>query len=139
LSNKFFLDASFAIALSSPNDRYYGLAEELSEQIQKTRAKMVTTRAVILEIGNALAKMRYRKAAIELLEAIEEDPNVEIVPVSEELYKLVFDLYKKRTDKEWGLTDCISFVVMQEYELNDALTADEHFRQAGFRVLLLED
>jgi len=100
---------------------------------------MVTTRAVGFEIGNALAKRRYRQAVIKLLESIEDDPNLEIVPVSEELYKRAFSLFKKRPDKEWGLTDYVSFVVMQDYELNEALTADEHFRQAGFRALLLED
>lgn len=74
-----------------------------------------------------------------MLESIEKDPSIEIVPVSEELYKRAFNFYKKRQDKEWGLTDCISFIVMQDYELSEALTADEHFRQAGFRALLLED
>ena len=47
--------------------------------------------------------------------------------------------YKMRTDKEWGITDCISFVVMEEYGLTEALTADKHFRQAGFKALLLQD
>jgi hypothetical protein len=139
MNNKFFLDASFAIALSSAKDRYHDRSEILAKQMQETRAQMVTSRAVVLEIGNVLAKRRYRKAAIKLIESIEEDPSIEIVPVSEELYKRAFSFYKKRQDKEWGLTDCISFVVMQDYELNKALTADEHFRQAGFRALLLED
>jgi len=138
LIDKVFLDASFAIALSSVKDQYHDLAEKLADQIQKEKVKMVTTRAVVLEIGNSLAKRRYRQAAIKLLESIEDDPNLEIVPASEELYKRAFSLYKERPDKEWGLTDCISFVVMQDYKLNKALTTDEHFRQAGFRAMLLE-
>jgi hypothetical protein len=43
---------------------------------------------------------------------------------------------RARPDKEWGLTDCVSFVVMQQMSITDALTTDDHFRQAGFRVLL---
>ena len=89
-----------------------------------------------MEIGNALAKLRYRKAAAELLESLESDPTVEIIPISEELYKRAFELYRERQDKEWGITDCISFIVMQERGLQAALTTDEHFEQAGFDAIL---
>ena len=60
------------------------------------------------------------------------------MPLSEELYARAFTLYRQRPDKEWGMVDCISFVVMQERGLTDALTTDEHFGQAGFRVLMRE-
>jgi len=83
-----------------------------------------------------LAKLRYREAAVKLLSALENDPKVEIVPASEDLYRRAFEIYRERVDKEWGLIDCMSFVVMNDHELSDALTADNHFRQAGFRVLL---
>ena len=92
----------------------------------------------MLEIGNALAKVRYRAAAIELLDSIEEDPNIEIIPLSEELYERAIELYRQRQDKEWGITDCISFTVMEDHKLKKALTTDDHFQQAGFRALLLE-
>jgi predicted nucleic acid-binding protein len=83
-----------------------------------------------------MAKRRYREAAVELLNALEEDSNVEIVPISEELYEKAFEHYRNRPDKEWGLTDCISFVVMQERGIKSALTTDGHFVQAGFEALL---
>jgi predicted nucleic acid-binding protein len=62
-----------------------------------------------------------------------------IVPLSEDLYARAFRLYRERADKEWGLTDCVSFVVMQDRKISEALTTDEHFQQAGFCALLLED
>lgn len=133
-----FLDASYAIALSASTDQYHQRAVQLAKQVEAERIRLITTRAVVLEIGNALAKLRYRGAASLLLAAIEEDPNIEVVPLSEELYQRAFHLYRQRADKEWGLTDCISFVLMQERGLTAALTADDHFRQAGFRVLLRE-
>lgn len=68
----------------------------------------------------------------------ETDSKVEIVSLSEQLYTQAFQLYCQRLDKEWGLVDCISFIVMQERGITEALTADEHFQQAGFRVLLRE-
>ncbi len=94
---------------------------------------------MVLEIGNALAKQRYRAAAVRLLEALENGPVVEIIPLSEGLYSRAMQLYRERPDKEWGLTDCVSFVVMQERSITEALTADDHFRQAGFRPLLLNE
>lgn len=136
--NKFFLDAAYAIALSAVTDQYHEKAEILARQIETDAIQMITTRAVILEIGNALSRLRYRAAAIELLDSLEEDPNIKIVAFSEELYNRAMELYRQRLDKEWGLTDCVSFVVMQDYGITDVLTTDEHFKQAGFRALLIE-
>ena len=76
--NKIFLNAAYAIALSSVPDKYHQKAENLAKEIETENTKLITTRAVTLEIGNALAKLRYRAAAIELLNSIEEDPNIEI-------------------------------------------------------------
>jgi hypothetical protein len=67
---------------------------------------------------------------------LEADPNVEILPLSEELYARALQLYNTRSDKEWGLVDCVSFIVMLDRGIQDALTSDKHFLQAGFRALL---
>jgi predicted nucleic acid-binding protein len=139
LSSDVFLDTAFAIALSSPKDHFYQRASLLAEKLQATGARLVTTRAVILEIGNALCKERHRAAAVKLLSALEADPALQIIPLSEPLYARAFQLYRERPDKEWGLTDCVSFVVMEDRGLSEALTTDEHFGQAGFRALLRED
>ena len=96
----------------------------------------MTTQAILLEIGNALSNQRYRAAAIQLLESLETDPSIEVVLLTNSLYKLAFNLFKQREDKEWGLVDCTSFVVMQDRGITDVLTADTHFQQAGFRALL---
>jgi len=79
----------------------------------------------------------HRKAAVKLLNALEDDPKVEIVAASDDLYLRALRLYRDREDKEWGLIDCMSFVVMNDRSLTDALTADKHFQQAGFSALLL--
>jgi predicted nucleic acid-binding protein len=136
MSNEFFLDTSYIIALSVESDEHHQRAEELAEQLLTSQTPMVTTRAVLLEIGNALSKQRYRKAAGELLDALEHDPQVEIVSITEDLYECALALFGSRMDKEWGLIDCLSFIAMQQRGLTDALTTDEHFAQAGFRVLL---
>ena len=134
--NEIFLDPSFAIALSAITDQNHARAVELAEQIEAQNSHLVTTQAILLEIGNALSKQRYRIAAIQLLESLESDPNVEIVPLTNELYDAAFQLFRSRQDKEWGLVDCISCIVMQNRRITDVLTADEHFNQMGFRALL---
>ncbi|MFM6919364.1 MAG: type II toxin-antitoxin system VapC family toxin, partial [Dolichospermum sp.] len=127
---------SFAIALSSVTDQNHARAVELANQIETNRTLLVTTQAILLEIGNALSKQRYRASAIQLLESLETDPNVEVVLLTNSLYQVAFNLFNQREDKEWGLVDCISFIVMQDRGITDALTADTHFQQAGFRALL---
>jgi uncharacterized protein len=137
-ADEVFLDTSYALALSAPTDQFHQRAVSLAEELEAARARLVTTRAVLLEIGNALSRQRYRAAAVSLLRALEGDPTVVILPLSEELYGKALELYCSRTDKEWGLIDCASFVVMAERGLSKALTADEHFEQSGFRALLRE-
>lgn len=139
MKNEVFLDTAYAIALSSESDKHHKRAMELAEQLEKTGTRLVTTRAVQLEIGNALSKRRYRHAAIRLLDSLEADPMVKIIPLSEKLYAQALQLYRERQDKEWGLVDCISFIIMTKRNLTDALTTDEHFQQAGFRALLKEN
>jgi uncharacterized protein len=139
--SKVFLDTSYAVALSAPSDENHERAAELAEQLETSNTYFVTTRAILLEIGNALSKLRHRTAAVRLLTALENDPKVEIVSASDELHRTscirrAFDIYRDRFDKEWGLIDCMSFVVMNDQGLTEALTADNHFRQAGFHVLL---
>lgn len=131
-----FLDTAYAIALSSSRYRHHQKALLLAEQLEIEGTKLITTRAILLEIRNALSKLPYRDAAIELLISPEEDENIEIILLTEELYRKAFELYQQRIDKEWSLTDCISFIVMGEKNLQEALTTDKHFEQAGFKALL---
>ena len=131
-----FLDTAFAIALISPKDLFHETALALAKQVETTRTRLVTTRAVVIEIGNALSKLSVRKSAVALIDSMEEDETVAIVPVSDEIYRDAFKLFRSRLDKEWGLTDCISFVVMKQHGIAQALTADQHFQQAGFTALM---
>jgi predicted nucleic acid-binding protein len=63
-------------------------------------------------------------------------PRIEVVPHSVELSADAIRLFTARSDKDWSLTDCLSFLVMERKGIRDALTADNHFEQAGFRAIL---
>jgi hypothetical protein len=95
----------------------------------------LTTDAVLLEIGNALAR-RFRAGAAEIVDSMLADESAIVVHLTPELFGRAVELYKSRNDKEWGLTDCVSFVVMNDRGITDALTHDHHFEQAGFRALM---
>ncbi len=136
MTNEIFLDTAFAIALITPKDIFYEKARDLSKQLRADKTPLITTRAILIEIGNSLAKANTRKAAIEMLETIEADETITTVTVTEELYADAFKLFLSRLDKEWGLTDCISFVVMKRFGITEALTTDRHFEQAGFKPLM---
>jgi predicted nucleic acid-binding protein len=136
MRNEVFLDTAYALALSSLRDAFHERAVQLAREIRAAGTRLVTTRATMLEIGNAVSRQARRQPGIKLLAALETDARVEIVPLSEQLYRQAWQLFRERPDKEWGLTDCVSFIVMQDRGLTEALTADEHFRQAGFQPLM---
>lgn len=132
-----FLDTGFAIALLSPRDVFHARAQALATELKATPHRIVTTDAVIFEIGAALAKVAWRQAAARFIEALRQDPNVDIVTGEPALTEQAFGLFRSRSDKDWSLADCLSFVVMSRHNIKAALSADEHFRQAGFDPLLL--
>ncbi len=139
MRNSVFLDTSFSIALTIEKDNYHERAIDLTEQIGIAETRIFTTQAVILEIGNSLSKLKYRRAAVGIIQRLQNDSNVSIISLTGELYDQAFELFSSRPDKEWGLVDCVSFVVMKAENIEAALTTDEHFLQAGFRALLLEE
>lgn len=86
-------------------------------------------------MADALCDPPNRSTFLALIRALQKDPFTEIVPATPDLFDRGLDLYARRPDKTWSLTDCISFVVMTERGLTEALTGDRHFEQAGFQAL----
>ena len=124
-----FADAWFYVALIHERDANHKRVVNFAE---KNESILVTTRWVLAEVANALSKAPTRAQAVALLQTIECDPSTRVVRSSDNLFESAQRLYERRPDKEWSLTDCISFVVMEHEELREALTNDHHFGQAGF-------
>lgn len=131
-----FIDTSFVIALINKKDLYHDKALELS--IKYENYPLITTEAVLLEIGNALA-MKFKKEAIKIIEAFNTSDTVRIVEYNIAIFEKAFEIYKGYSDKTWGIVDCISFIVMKENSIVNALTSDNHFKQAGFKALMKND
>jgi len=128
-----FADTFYYLALLNPTDEAHQRASALSE---KRRGRVITTAWVLTEVADALCEPANRLVFTRLIESLRSDPNTEVVPPDEDLFDRGLDLYARRPDKAWSLTDCISFVVMIDRGLTEALTGDHHFEQAGFRALL---
>jgi predicted nucleic acid-binding protein len=97
---------------------------------------IVTSEWVLAELGNFLAEGPDRRLFGSLVRALSAENRVEVVPADHDSFLTAMSLYVRRADKLWSFTDCTSFCLMKARKIRDALTADHHFRQAGFTVLL---
>jgi len=131
-----FLDTAYVYALVNTRDEWHNEALEWQEKLEKERRRILTTELVLVEIADGLASVRFRAHAFQVITALQTSPYVEVITISSELLADALSLYSQRSDKEWGITDCVSFVVMHARGLMKALTTDEHFQQAGFVSLL---
>lgn len=135
VSDKIFVDTLFLIALINKRDQYHPKALELAVKYESY--PLITTNVIFLELGNALAS-NYKNQTVELIEKFLVSDDVDVINLTSDLFHQGLELYKKHQDKSWGLVDCISFVVMKENNVHQALTFDKHFIQAGFQALMRE-
>lgn len=131
MSEPLFVDTGYIIALINENDRYHRQALALSEKYDGHR--LVTTDAVLLEVGNALSRFA-RAQASRIIRHFQTAAEVTLVPLNPTLFNTAMHWYDKHQDKTWGLVDCVSFAVMAEMQLTRALAFDRHFVQAGFQL-----
>ena len=125
-----FVDTGYVIALINENDQHHARALALSQRYEDH--PLVTTDAVLLEIGNALSRIARREATQVLHYFLHAD-EVTVVQLTPERFNRALNLYDRYQDKSWGLVDCLSFEVMRERGLSTALTFDHHFTQAGYQ------
>ena len=127
-----FADTYALIAWLNPRDTAHAL---VAAYLDGLTGRLVTTEWVLVELADALSAPAARSTAVAFLRAVRADPQFDIVGYDLAVYQAGFHLYAARADKTWSLTDCISFEVMKQRGLSDALTADHHFEQAGFRAV----
>ena len=137
--NDYFADSSYWIALITPDDEFHVLAMEYGALLEAQGDRIVTTQ---LALNEALAprsgtSAQMRRAVIDLIDRIIQDPRVSIIPQSSEQFDEAFILFRTvADDKTWSITDCASFQVMWRLQIRNALTGDHHFEQAGFDLFL---
>ena len=128
------LDTSYLIALFDARDGLHARAMAWSEAVNEP---LLVTEYVLWETVNAFSHPADRAKAHALVALVRAEPDYEVLKAGGEVFEAGLALHRARPDKGWSLTDCISFVVMEQQGLTEALTADHHFTQAGFHVLLV--
>jgi predicted nucleic acid-binding protein len=129
----YFADTFYFFALLNPSDKAHAAAVRWAS---KPGGPLITTYWVLTEVADAMSAPENRQSALTLISGLRRNPAVEILPPVLELFDRGLDLYAQRADKSWSLTDCISFAVMSERGLSEALIGDHHFEQAEFRAML---
>lgn len=131
-----FVDTVFWVAVLDPQDNLHHRSVARASALQSTQ--LVTSELVAIETLNAFcgAGPHLRAAVATMVEGLRTQPNLMVVPQTTRLFDAAFALFKLRPDKSWSFVDCTSFVIMRELGIQDALTYDEHFLQAGFQALL---
>jgi len=136
MKKTYFIDTSYFIALASKLDQYHDKAVKLAKQILSKNIKLITSEFILLEVGNSFSKMHLKQKGINIIKSVYDDENIELITLSNQFYESGLKIFFRENDKNWSLTDCISFSIMHEKEINDSLTSDIHFIQAGFNKLL---
>jgi uncharacterized protein len=133
-----FADAGYWIALLNPRDSLHAKATHVSTILGRTR--IITSEVVLAEVLNAFAAKGevLRRATCSLVDKIGSNPNAEVVPMTSIGFLQALERYRSRVDKTWGLTDCMSFLIMEQQGITDALSGDRDFQQAGFNALLVD-
>jgi len=129
-----FADTSFYIGLLNHRDEHHERAQRFAAEYH---GNFVTSAWVVEELADYLCDVPNRSLFLSMYEDLRNDPEVTIVPLSTELFDRGIGLYAARPDKNWSLTDCISFVIMEQLHIREAAATDHHFVQAGLVALLV--
>jgi predicted nucleic acid-binding protein len=128
-----FADTFYFLALLGSRESRHLDAVAASRDSQ---LRLVTTQWVLAEFGDAYCDPKDRPDFVALYRSLVKHPRIKIIPADDTLFQRGVDLFERRSDKHWSLTDCISFVVMEDEGIREALTGDRDFEQAGFTALL---
>jgi len=136
-SRKVFVDTSAWIALINSSDALAAQAKQIMVRLNQQQIILVTTEFVLLEVADALCKTNLRQKTYAYINGIKQVPDIiQVIPLEQSLLERGWAIYYQYSDKDWGLTDCISFVVMKQEGITEAFTSDKHFEQAGFTKLI---
>jgi predicted nucleic acid-binding protein len=134
-----FVDTSFFVAILNPKDRLHQRAERAARSLRAIR--LVTTDGVLTEMLNYFAEWgsNQRRAAAQASLRTRASSAMIVIPQTRDGFDLAHARYLERLDKGYSLTDCDSMLAMDDRGIQDALSSDQHFNQAGFRALLAEE
>jgi uncharacterized protein len=131
-----FADTSYWMALLNSKDELHEQARQLA--FVPAGQRIITSEMVLAELLNGFSARgkSLREAAAKTVSLLRRNPSVTIYPQTSEQFEAALVAYEEMADKDWSLTDCASFSIMQAAQITSALTYDHHYTQAGFKALL---
>ena len=130
--NPVFLDTGYVIALEAADDQYHDAALKHWQSLSASLPKIVTTSYIFDEVVTFFNSRGQHAKAVELGKRLMSSTSVQLIHVDENLFFEAWQYFEQFSDKSYSLTDCISFVLMEQLKIRTVLTFDNHFVQAGF-------
>lgn len=117
-----FADTFYWVALINPQDNWHQRAREVTSSLKNV--KLVTTDEVLVELLNFMSVRgaNRKRRTVEFIDDLLQNPRLQVIPQNRESFLQGFELYRRRPDKEYSLTDCISMTVMQRLKISQVLT-----------------
>lgn len=134
--NNIFVDTAALIALGNKQDTFHHLARQRQQELVKNQTQFISSDFVIAEFCNAFSRVKFRSTAVQMVNSIYQSKAWTVISINEDLMTKSLALFTQMQDKEWGLVDCSSIILARENQLDRIFTADKHFEQAGFEILL---
>jgi uncharacterized protein len=128
-----FVDTSFWVALRNRRDGNHLPAEQLLKQRASTQ--LLTTNHVRGETWTYLRRRAGHRAAVDFLEVVDRSPRIRVTHVGEDLETEALRWLRRRDEREYSFVDATSFALMRSLRIAEALTFDQDFAAAGFRVV----
>jgi uncharacterized protein len=129
-----FVDTSYWLALEIDSEQHHVAALAYWKRMASGRPTLVTTSYVLDEVVTFINSRGFHASAVRVGNILLNSPTVQFVHVDEALLQQGWAYFQRHHDKRYSLTDCISFVVMQQLGIGTALSFDRHFVQAGFQT-----
>ena len=128
-----FIDTSYLLALELANDQHHNAALEHWKQVKKSPLQLVTTSYVFDEVVTFFNCRGYYIKVMETGNRLLHSLSINMIHIDEALFYEGWLYFQQNQDKDYSLTDCISFIVMRRQNIQTAYTFDHHFVQAQFR------
>lgn len=136
MANEVFVDTSGFYAMLVRGDDRHTAAQRVLREARRRKRGFVTTDYVLDETATLLKARGRPQHLSPFFEKLDASQVFRIEWTESDRFHEVRAFFLKHADQTWSFTDCLSFRVMANLHLRDALTKDGHFQHAGFKVLL---
>ncbi len=131
-----FLDSMSLLALANRDDQHHAESAAVMASLAAQRRELITSDWVLAEFLSAASRLPLRQAGLRIVSRLRASSATEIIAATRAQWERSYQLYAARADKEWSFVDCTSMILCEDRGIREVLTADRHFAQAGFAVLL---